>query len=240
MVKSGIQKEGNFEGILGTKEIHEEKSFKKYAKADQMISDISKFGNFLKYFFTITAINKVVIQTIIVYILKFIMFEKIISQLSKNSVHFGISIHKTPFIWLVTINNAAQAVNHITTVWETKSTIFHIFTSQKINWYNQAKKVKTNVNWMNSGLQTSANPFMVLKTTSDIAVVGQDIKCLEDQKIAAIIGVTMAVYSQYSAGNQAIVANAIHCGKTIIAQVIQAIISAFKVFVFLTSFIHDL
>jgi len=51
---------------------------------------------------------------------------------------------------------------------------------------------------------------MVAKTTSDIAVVGPDIKWKEEPKIAAIIGVTIAVYNQYSGGNPAIVAKAIH------------------------------
>lgn len=83
---------------------------------------------------------------------------------------------------------------------------------------------------MNSWLQIGANHFIVLKITSDIAVVGHDIRCLDDQNNAAIIGVTIAVYNQYSGGSHAIVANAIHWGKTIIAQVIHAIKSEIKSF----------
>ncbi len=53
-----------------------------------------------------------------------------------------------------------------------------------------------------------------------------------------IEGVTIAVYNQYWGGNHAIVAKAIHWGKTIIAQVIQAIISALITFLFFNSGNH--
>ncbi len=191
-VKFGTQKDGSFHGIASTGFINGEKSLKKCANREPKTNATKRFGIFLKYFLINTATAKVKTQTIIVKISKFSTFENIIFQVSKNSVHLSTDTHKTLFIWLVTINIAAHAVKPITTVCETKSTTFQSFNSQNSSWYTQAKNVKINANWINFGLQmksefqASEKLFIVLNITKDIAVVGQEIRCLDDQNIAAI------------------------------------------------------
>jgi hypothetical protein len=69
---------------------------------------------------------------------------------------------------------------------------------------------------------------MAEKTTIEIAVVGPDTRCLEDPNRAATIGVTIAVYSPYSGGRPAIVANAMPWGRTMTAPVSPARKSSFR------------
>jgi hypothetical protein len=90
-----------------------------------------------------------------------------------------------------------------------------------------ASKVRVSARDINSGVPGTAWLLIVENITIEMAVVGPDIRCLDDPKSAAMIGVIIAVYRPYSGGRPAMVAKATPCGRTITAPVNPAMMSAF-------------
>ena len=151
---------------------------------------------------------------------------KTFSQMWMNACCLVPGMPRKVLTWLVAISRAAPAVNPTTTEWEMKLTRAPRRASPSASWNAPAMKVSVRTIRMYSAPPGSASGAMVVNTTMEIAVVGPEIRWREEPKSAATIAGTIALYSPYSGGSPAIIANATPCGSTMIAPVIPASRSA--------------
>ncbi len=151
---------------------------------------------------------------------------RMFSQMSTKAWCFDPGMPRKVLIWLVPMSKAAPAVNPTTTECEMKLTRAPSRASPSASWKAPAMNVSVRTIRMYSALPGSESGATVVNTTIEIAVVGPEIRWRDEPKSAAIIAGTIALYSPYSGGSPAMIANATPWGSTMIAPVSPASRSA--------------
>lgn len=169
---------------------------------------INRFGHIGRIFFTMMAVANVTMAIPNTYIFISPKCVPITYHVSLNEMPPVICNPNICFNWLVAMSKAAPAVNPITTECDTKFMSVPIRDIPSTNWISPAIKVRVRASRIKSADAGSANWLIAAKTTMEIAVVGPEIRCLDDPKSAATTGVTIAVYNPYTGGIPAIMAKA--------------------------------